>query len=538
MIMKNFKNTNSFFQDILGKVLISVIGVVITAIGGFFIINISSSNEFNVNLRDPDVYKFILALLNLAVLLFFYLFSKETPELEFKEDSHEIREKRKDTSKLLYWDKLNVEVNNNLVTVEDDDKEELVDSIKQAGHNEDRVNKLVRQLHNNIHRFVYCLIVVYILFLFDNRLLFSLFGRPVEEYDWFHISFKISEDIFNFLSAVFIFLVFRVLYDKTLDKKNKDNRYKNSPHFFIWIVILGYLAFALLVYKPHNFYDTTSINNISEIVQTVPQNNEAKATEAIDKIKKDYFNDSYDIERTGFLNDVKGKISGNTPQNQIIQIKNSIEDYRNKNKLNEILANLFQLFIGTVNGLFMALLFGRYISMEYAVKNLSHIKHKIAFTRATIYILPIYALTQPLFGSFEIDAFGNPKWFQNYVFFFCLIGKGFFLYFTWRFMHDRLLHYYLHLGLAKYGVPKDFYTCFDFTHHKLIDNQTENRELTEKTSEKENRQLLSAKMDSSAVEMPTNEQISDEEVLNLLADRKESAQEIARKIRQGNRKTK
>ena len=38
--------------------------------------------------------------------------------------------------------------------------------------------------------------------------------------------------------------------------------------------------------------------------------------------------------------------------------------------------------------------------------------------------------------------------------------------------------------------------------------------------------------------MPTNEDVSDEEVLNVWADRKESAQEIARKLRERNRQTK
>lgn len=41
-----------------------------------------------------------------------------------------------------------------------------------------------------------------------------------------------------------------------------------------------------------------------------------------------------------------------------------------------------------------------------------------------------------------------------------------------------------------------------------------------------------------SVEMPTNESVSDEEVLGVWADRKESAQEIAREIRERNRQTK
>jgi hypothetical protein len=40
------------------------------------------------------------------------------------------------------------------------------------------------------------------------------------------------------------------------------------------------------------------------------------------------------------------------------------------------------------------------------------------------------------------------------------------------------------------------------------------------------------------VKMPTNEEVSDEEVLGVWANRKESAQEIAREIRERNRKAK
>jgi len=40
------------------------------------------------------------------------------------------------------------------------------------------------------------------------------------------------------------------------------------------------------------------------------------------------------------------------------------------------------------------------------------------------------------------------------------------------------------------------------------------------------------------VKMPTNEEVSDEEVLGVWANREESAQEIAREIREHNRETK
>ena len=49
--------------------------------------------------------------------------------------------------------------------------------------------------------------------------------------------------------------------------------------------------------------------------------------------------------------------------------------------------------------------------------------------------------------------------------------------------------------------------------------------------------VKSAKSSLPVVEMPTNQQVSDEDVLTVWADRKESAQEIAREIRQRNRQT-
>jgi hypothetical protein len=61
---------------------------------------------------------------------------------------------------------------------------------------------------------------------------------------------------------------------------------------------------------------------------------------------------------------------------------------------------------------------------------------------------------------------------------------------------------------------------------------------------KESRRVLVTILDEepkvsprSNVEMPTNESVSDEEVLGVWADREENAEEIARKIREGNRET-
>lgn len=129
--------------------------------------------------------------------------------------------------------------------------------------------------------------------------------------------------------------------------------------------------------------------------------------------------------------------------------------------LSEIVANWFRLVIGIFNGLAMALLFGKYISMEHSLQNIREGNYGEIVRWGIIIILPIYALAQPLFGSFKITAFGDEKWFANGVFFVCLIGKFFFLYVTYSFMRNKLMHYYLHLVIARHGVPKNFYKCFE-----------------------------------------------------------------------------
>ena len=78
----------------------------------------------------------------------------------------------------------------------------------------------------------------------------------------------------------------------------------------------------------------------------------------------------------------------------------------------------------------------------------------------------------------------------------------------------------------------------------IVDETGKIRLLTEVHLKKKRRALVTildeepkASSDFS-VEMPTNESVSDDEVLGVWADRAESAQEIAREIRERNRQTK
>jgi hypothetical protein len=137
--------------------------------------------------------------------------------------------------------------------------------------------------------------------------------------------------------------------------------------------------------------------------------------------------------------------------------------------------NIFDLLAGSANGLAMSLLFGRYVSIEQAVgktrrfksvfENIfypfSSITYKALVSVGIIFILPIYALAQPLFGSLKIDAFGNPDHFETIVYAVCLAGKICFLHLTYILISKRLLHLYLYGLVSEIGNFKELERCFD-----------------------------------------------------------------------------
>lgn len=135
--------------------------------------------------------------------------------------------------------------------------------------------------------------------------------------------------------------------------------------------------------------------------------------------------------------------------------------------------NITDLIAGLANGLSMALLFGRYVSIEQSIKEskLADLKHtnpaltityKNVFSTAIIFTLPVYALAQLLFGSLTIDSFGEPKMFQTMVYLFCLIGKIFFFTITYLLIRKKLLPLYLHGVVTKIGNYKDLEDCLEF----------------------------------------------------------------------------
>ncbi len=126
----------------------------------------------------------------------------------------------------------------------------------------------------------------------------------------------------------------------------------------------------------------------------------------------------------------------------------------------DFIANRFSLIAGIVNGFAMFLLFSRFIAMEFFAKYTTVIRVPIVIRWGILYLLPVYAVIQPLFGTFQIDAFGSHVKFTNIVFFICLIGKTFFAIVIFGFLKRKIIHLYLHVKLTQLNLVDRYEECF------------------------------------------------------------------------------
>jgi hypothetical protein len=335
------------------EIIILRIAAIIVALGVIygFIVKISDKPI------TPDNITTILVILNFIVLMLFCLVSVKTPVLTITDTANMKK----------YIDILSVDF------TEKKTKEE------QCLFNVERVNLLVKQINTNLILYAFFLILVYGIYIL---IALGLLNDGPNN----HLFNKSLEDTLNFLSSVFIYLSFKVLYNTTLDEKTN-----NRIIYFMDAIFFSILYLAIYYVCIINFRD------------------------------------------------------------------------------NKVLFHNLSLLCGIFNGLAMGLLFGRFISMEHAFMNLyqkdkngkNRNYEKKIFYYSTIFILPLYVLVQPLFGDFEIDAFGNPKIFANVVFFVCLVGKSFFLLMFFIYTRRRWLHLYIHLIITKHGLPKDLGSYFD-----------------------------------------------------------------------------
>jgi hypothetical protein len=365
---------------------VALIAAVVTIVG------VSAKDGFHfitliLDASTPGHWKIILCGLNLLVLFVFFFRLIKVPELKFKKkDPENPNAKETDWGRAHYCSFLDYESSQKSMNEEDhisgipytETNEHgiklLAYKVEHAEWYNKRVERLVNQVNINILFYIIFLIFTYFLYIVDYK-----------EHPW-HTYFKIAVDITNYLSSVFIYLAFLVLYNETLDKYNNSNYFQNGYFRFVFLFTIVYVA-ACIILGIASSSDATS--------------------------------------------------------------------------------NRLSLIAGMVNGLAMMLLFSRYITMEHVVKHIKAIRYpeKLVST-GMLYLLPIYAIVQPLFGSFEIPAFGNPQKFANYVFLFCFIGKWFFLYVTYLFINRKLMHIYLHLVITPHDRAMLYEQCFEFESKK------------------------------------------------------------------------
>jgi hypothetical protein len=134
--------------------------------------------------------------------------------------------------------------------------------------------------------------------------------------------------------------------------------------------------------------------------------------------------------------------------------------------------NLFDLLAGLFNGLAGTLLFGRYVSIEQSLRYTEKLRSleltvfgkevpfkEIIISFGIVFVLPIYALAQPLFGTLQIDAFGDPRYFQLSVYLICLIGKICFFHLTYLLIKNNSFHLYLYGLISEVGNLKELEAC-------------------------------------------------------------------------------
>jgi hypothetical protein len=354
-------------------------------------------------------------------------------------------------------------------------------------HNE-RVNILVDQLKKWVILYAMSLAIVYSAFLFEIYLRLIIKESPNNP-GFFYA--KVLQDVFNFLSAICLYLGFKILYDRTLD----DNNVQSKRTFFIPIatisifILLYVLGIGSFSSVPGNRGRdkalSEALTDISRVSNQYVGNANNRASDSIKNIQGIAENHSNSTTNFSASNRESPIETLNRIVDETNNYKQKIDDeakdgmigafqlYESKPEI--FLPNLVGLFIGCVNALAMFLLFGRYISMEHLINNTKAGRPYTIVTVIVIYILPIYALVQPLFGSFQISAFGNRFGFANFVFAACLVGKFAFLYFTWLYMSNRNMHFYLHSVVSYNGISPEFKNYFKF------ESQIENIEGNEKT---------------------------------------------------------
>jgi len=110
-------------------------------------------------------------------------------------------------------------------------------------------------------------------------------------------------------------------------------------------------------------------------------------------------------------------------------------------------SNAIRLFGGLFNGVAMALLFSRFISMEFFFKRASKSFERNFYLYGILVALPLYIAVQPLYGLFY-NLNTNIILFKSIVFLVCFWGKLVFLFFVYTMIDKRWVHAYIMVSLT------------------------------------------------------------------------------------------
>lgn len=288
-----------------------------------------------------------------------------------------------------------------------------------------RVTKLVNQFRIHMTLFAFSLVLIY------TVIALTTWAQPTDPFPMLSGTeeyrkigyFPVITNLINLLGALFVQLGFSVLYNKTLEiHKHPTAELKNRP-------------------KPdnddHSRETSEPVTYYSSLYWAIPLLLFVPYTLVFVTLSVTYMGGD-DLEVHHFL-------------------------------------NIFDLVAGSANGLAMSLLFGRFVSIEQSIGKtrlfktvfedifypFSSIPYKVLVSFGIIFVLPIYALAQPLFGALKINAFGDPDTFETVVYAVCLVGKICFLHLTYIFVSKRLLHLYLYGLVSKVGNFRELEECFD-----------------------------------------------------------------------------
>lgn len=112
-------------------------------------------------------------------------------------------------------------------------------------------------------------------------------------------------------------------------------------------------------------------------------------------------------------------------------------------------ATLVRLLGGIYNGIAMALLFSRFIAMEYYFQHSTKSFERMFYFYGVTIWLPLYVVVQPLYSLFNLFDFGQTAVIKAIVFLITFWGKLVFLFFIYTMLNKKWIHSYILLALIE-----------------------------------------------------------------------------------------